>query len=77
MTFKLIAGAVLFGLGWGIGGLCPGPFILSIPNSIKIALVWGLPFFIGQKLGNLLFGENHHHKDHNEAAPEPVKDKSS
>ena len=21
---KLVLGAVLFGLGWGIGGLCPG-----------------------------------------------------
>eukprot|EP01127_Copromyxa_protea_P001735 TRINITY_DN1165_c0_g1_i1.p1 TRINITY_DN1165_c0_g1~~TRINITY_DN1165_c0_g1_i1.p1 ORF type:complete len:281 (+),score=65.77 TRINITY_DN1165_c0_g1_i1:273-1115(+) len=27
---KLIGGAALFGLGWGIGGFCPGPAIASI-----------------------------------------------
>ena len=27
---KLIVGSALFGIGWGIGGLCPGPAIGSI-----------------------------------------------
>lgn len=27
---RLIIGAGLFGLGWGIGGLCPGPAISSL-----------------------------------------------
>jgi uncharacterized protein len=26
----LISGAVLFGLGWGLGGLCPGPALSSL-----------------------------------------------
>ena len=26
---KLIAGAAIFGLGWGIGGLCPGPGMVT------------------------------------------------
>jgi len=26
----LLAGAVLFGLGWGLSGLCPGPAIASL-----------------------------------------------
>ena len=29
VTPKLIVGALLFGLGWGIGGFCPGPAIVS------------------------------------------------
>lgn len=31
----LVAGAALFGLGWGIGGYCPGPAIaaLAAPNA--------------------------------------------
>ena len=28
---KLISGAVLFGSGWGLGGLCPGPAINLLP----------------------------------------------
>ena len=27
---RLIIGAAIFGIGWGIGGLCPGPGIASI-----------------------------------------------
>eukprot|EP00239_Pterosperma_sp_CCMP1384_P011152 CAMPEP_0197868436 /NCGR_PEP_ID=MMETSP1438-20131217/45286_1 /TAXON_ID=1461541 /ORGANISM="Pterosperma sp., Strain CCMP1384" /LENGTH=85 /DNA_ID=CAMNT_0043487143 /DNA_START=62 /DNA_END=319 /DNA_ORIENTATION=+ len=27
---KLVLGAVLFGIGWGIGGICPGPMIAGL-----------------------------------------------
>ncbi|MDF0543627.1 YeeE/YedE family protein [Sphingobium sp. H39-3-25] len=30
---KLALGAILFGVGWGIGGLCPGPAIASLALS--------------------------------------------
>ena len=36
---KLVGGALLFGVGWGIVGLCPGPAIAGIvvdPTSIGI-----------------------------------------
>ncbi len=29
---KLIVGAVLFGLGWGLNGICPGPAIVNIAD---------------------------------------------
>ena len=28
---QLVTGAVLFGIGWGLGGLCPGPALASLP----------------------------------------------
>lgn len=30
---RLIAGAVLFGLGWGLVGLCPGPAIAALTTG--------------------------------------------
>lgn len=27
---KLLAGGVLFGAGWGLGGLCPGPSLVGL-----------------------------------------------
>jgi hypothetical protein len=28
IDWKLIVGAIIFGIGWGIGSLCPGPFLM-------------------------------------------------
>lgn len=39
ITASLIAGAVLFGIGWGLVGLCPGPALAG--------LMLGLPQVIG------------------------------
>lgn len=30
LDVKLIAGAALFGIGWGLGGFCPGPGLVSL-----------------------------------------------
>ncbi|MFV0280786.1 MAG: DUF6691 family protein [Rhodoblastus sp.] len=36
---KLVLGAVLFGAGWGIGGLCPGPAVADLAiNPAKAGL---------------------------------------
>jgi len=46
---KLISGSVLFGAGWGIAGLCPGPAIGALviePVSAGI--------FVGSMLGGMV-----------------------
>jgi hypothetical protein len=36
---KLIGGAALFGVGWGLGGYCPGPSIVSLASGALDAIV--------------------------------------
>jgi uncharacterized membrane protein YedE/YeeE len=36
----LILGAALFGIGWGLGGLCPGPAIVSAASGSLAALAF-------------------------------------
>ena len=41
----LIAGAAIFGIGWGLGGYCPGPVIASLGFGNAEAL-WFLPVML-------------------------------
>lgn len=47
---KLISGAVIFGLGWGLYGYCPGPAIASIaylqPQTFVFLLAMTLGMFV-------------------------------
>jgi hypothetical protein len=36
---KLISGAVIFGVGWGLAGICPGPSLVAL-NSLQVNVVW-------------------------------------
>lgn len=47
---KLIIGAILFGMGWGLVGLCPGPAIASL----SFGGVAGLVFLVAMLAGMLI-----------------------
>jgi uncharacterized membrane protein YedE/YeeE len=36
---RLIGGAALFGIGWGLGGYCPGPSVVALASGRADALV--------------------------------------
>ena len=37
---RLVLGAALFGVGWGLGGLCPGPGIVVAGAGLQTGLVF-------------------------------------
>lgn len=37
---RLIAGAAIFGAGWGLGGFCPGPAITSLASGAAPVMVF-------------------------------------
>jgi uncharacterized protein len=45
----LLGGALLFGVGWGLGGFCPGPALVSVVGGTEQALV-----FTGSMVGGFL-----------------------
>ena len=49
---KLIIGAVFFGSGWGLIGLCPGPAITSIALLNTSSVIFVVFMFIGFYLGS-------------------------
>ena len=51
---KLISGSVLFGIGWGIAGLCPGPAIASLATSIVPASIFVVSMVAGMGAFRLL-----------------------
>ena len=40
VEWPLVAGAALFGIGWGIGGYCPGPAVTALANLSAGTLVF-------------------------------------
>jgi len=40
VDLPLIAGAAIFGIGWGIGGYCPGPAVTALANLSAGTLVF-------------------------------------
>jgi uncharacterized protein len=46
-----VAGSLLFGIGWGVSGACPGPIATQLGQGI----VWGVPTTVGLVLGIVLF----------------------
>merc|ERR1712063_90017 len=55
ITTHLLVGSALFGVGWGLSGVCPGPALLSLPTGSVSALLWLPAFFVGQKAFNYMF----------------------
>lgn len=48
IDLRLVAGAALFGVGWGLGGVCPGPGLVGMMSGTAPFLV-----FVAAMLGGM------------------------
>lgn len=55
---RLLIGAALFGVGWGLAGLCPGPAIAGLAFAKTESLVFVAAMFAGFFLNRVLPGTN-------------------
>ena len=46
----LVLGSLMFGLGWGLAGFCPGPALVSMASGNDKALVFVLAMMAGMAL---------------------------
>lgn len=47
---RLIAGSVLFGIGWGLTGICPGPGLVLLGAGLDAGLIYVLALLAGMAL---------------------------
>ena len=54
VDMRLLLGSVLFGLGWGIAGYCPGPALANLAHATTEAFVFVAALLAGSQLARLL-----------------------
>ena len=54
LDMKLVAGAALFGIGWGLAGLCPGPALAALALAPGSALLFVAAMLAGMAVHRLL-----------------------
>lgn len=51
---RLLSGAAIFGAGWGLGGFCPGPGLVSAGGGVRAALLFSGAMLIGMAVEGAL-----------------------
>lgn len=51
---RLVGGAALFGLGWGLAGICPGPALVLLGNDGLSALLFVASLLAGGWIADIL-----------------------
>jgi len=46
---RLVGGSVIFGIGWGLAGFCPGPALVSFGSGVEQAAI-----FVAAMLGGMV-----------------------
>lgn len=51
---RLIGGGILFGAGWGLAGLCPGPALVNLGTGDRTAALFVLAMLVGMLFNDLV-----------------------
>ena len=54
VDLRLVAGASLFGVGWGMVGFCPGPALVALGGGASAVALFVIAMFAGFLLQDLL-----------------------
>ena len=54
VDMRLLLGSVLFGIGWGVAGYCPGPALANLAHATTEAFVFVGALLAGSQLARLL-----------------------
>jgi uncharacterized protein len=47
---RLVGGAALFGIGWGLGGFCPGPAVTALASGRTSVVIFVIAMLAGMSL---------------------------
>lgn len=50
---RLLLGAAIFGVGWGLGGLCPGPGLVSLASGAASPFIFVAAMMVGMQIARL------------------------
>lgn len=53
LDLRLVAGAVIFGIGWGLAGFCPGPAIVGLSSGLAEPVIFVAAMIAGSQLQRL------------------------
>ena len=56
ISYSMLAGSAIFGIGWGVGGICPGPALANISILQPEIFIFIPTMLVGMILAQRLFG---------------------
>ena len=53
---RLVAGSLVFGIGWGLSGFCPGPALVALGMGVPKAAVFVVAMLVGMAAYEIIEG---------------------
>jgi uncharacterized membrane protein YedE/YeeE len=64
INLRLIGGSVLFGIGWGLTGICPGPGLVLLGAGLHAGIIYVLALLTGMLIYSVVEYVRHPHQRH-------------